>query len=308
MRPPDHFYRHAQGLRLSTLGLGTYLGAADDATDRGYEAALRAAIEAGITVIDTAINYRHQRSERAIGAVLRSSGRDGLVVCTKAGFLTPGASPPWLRDEHTVGGMHSMHPDFVADQVDRSRANLGVEVIDVFYLHNPEVQLRYVDPAAFEARLRAACERLERLAEEGSIRWYGLATWDGFRKPGLLDLERIASIGAPHLKFIQLPFNLAMVEALPVLTTAGRLGITVVASASLLQSRLVRDLPEALAEAIPSLETDAQRAIQFTRSTPGIAVALAGMSRPEHVIENLGVARVPPLDAAAWRRIAGPGA
>jgi aryl-alcohol dehydrogenase-like predicted oxidoreductase len=77
----------------------------------------------------------------------------------------------------------------------------------------------------------------------------------------------------------------------------------VVASASLLQSRLTRELPEAIGERLPGLQTDAQRAIQFTRSTPGIAVALAGMGQAVHVRENLGVASVPPAMAEQHRRL-----
>ena len=57
-------------------------------------------------------------------------------------------------------------------------------------------------------------------------------------------------------------------------------------------------MPEAVAEQLPGLATDAQRAIQFTRSTPGIAVALVGMGRREHVLENLGVAARPAGHAA----------
>ena len=312
LRQPAHFYRQAQGATVSTLGIGTYLGAADDATDAAYEAAVRAAIDGGINVIDTAINYRNQRSERAIGAALRGAAREHLVICTKAGYLTPGAIPEGLDDRQVAGRMHSMAPDFLADQIERSRANLGVDTIDVFYLHNPETQLRYVSPDQFHERLRMAFERLEEIAAQGKVRWYGTATWEGYRKPGLLDAERIVATAAAvagdahRCRFIQLPFNLAMVEAMPILPVAGKLGVTVVASASLLQSRLTADLPDALRAAIPDLDTDAQRSIQFVRSTPGITVALAGMSKPEHVRENLGAARVPPLERAQYDKLLGP--
>jgi aryl-alcohol dehydrogenase-like predicted oxidoreductase len=94
-----------------------------------------------------------------------------------------------------------------------------------------------------------------------------------------------------------------MPEALTngVLDLAAHSGIAVVASATLLQARLARDLPEGLAEKFPGLATDAQRAIQFTRSTPGILAALVGMSRAAHVAENLAVASVPPLTENAYR-------
>jgi aryl-alcohol dehydrogenase-like predicted oxidoreductase len=77
----------------------------------------------------------------------------------------------------------------------------------------------------------------------------------------------------------------------------------VVASASLLQAKLSQGLPEQLARQFPGLETDAQRAIQFTRSTPGIAVALVGMSDTAHVKQNLAVSSVPPLDPESYRRL-----
>ncbi len=312
------FYRTVRptdlALEVSSLGIGTYLGAEDDATDRAYTDALIAAGEGGINFFDSAINYRNQRSERCIGAALRQMQRDELVVCTKAGFLTPGAIPSSLPREDVVGGMHCMAPDFLADQIDRSRANLGVDTIDVFYLHNPETQLGFVDRAEFETRIRRAFTRLERLADEGKIRWYGAATWDGFRKKGALSLERLAEIAAEeggpehHFRFIQLPFNLNMVEAFverpeSVLKSAARLGIVAVASATLLQTQVLAHMPGKVAQLFPDLATDAQRAIQFTRSTPGISVALVGMSRREHVVENLGVASILPAAREDYVRL-----
>jgi len=64
-------FRQAQGLWVSSIGLGTYLGDPDDATDRAYVEAVKRAVRLGCNVIDTAINYRFQRSERAIGQALR---------------------------------------------------------------------------------------------------------------------------------------------------------------------------------------------------------------------------------------------
>jgi aryl-alcohol dehydrogenase-like predicted oxidoreductase len=307
----DSFYRTAQGLRLSTLGIGTYLGDADDATDIRYTNAVLAAIDGGITLIDSAINYRNQRSERSIGAALRERSRDDLVICTKAGFLTPGAIPDSLGREDVAGGMHSMAPHFLADQIDRSRANLGIDTIDAFYLHNPETQIGHVPREIFDERLRAAFDRLEALADAGAIRYYGAATWTGFREPNQLDLDHLVSIaraagGESHrFRFIQLPFNLAMLEALSrgVLDRAPELGITVIASATLLQARLIGGLPDDLHAKFQGCASDADRAIQFTRSAPGITAALVGMSDPAHVESNLAVARIPPLDSAAFRSL-----
>lgn len=313
------FFRAFHGLEISTLGLGTYLGNLDDTTDLAYHQSVVAAVRGGINFLDTAISYRHQRSERSIGSALGElfragdARRDELVVATKAGYLTPGAVPAFLKTGEIVDNMHSMQPEFLADQIDRSRSNLGLDTLDVFYLHNPETQLRFVSPEQFEHRIRMAFAKLEELAAAGKIRHYGTATWEGYRRPrgarDTLDLARMAEIAATvggaghHFRFIQLPFNLAMPEAYTngVLEAAAQLGIAVVASASLLQARLARDLPESLAEKFPGLTTDAQRAIQFTRSTPGIAAALAGMSHAAHVAENLELAKVAPLSPEAYQ-------
>jgi aryl-alcohol dehydrogenase-like predicted oxidoreductase len=314
------FYRPAQDLQVSNIGIGSYLGAPDDTTDHGYTESVKEAVAAGLNFIDTSLNYRNQRSERAIGAALRDLKRDELVVCTKAGFLVKDALPGALRPEDVVENMHSMTPDFLADQLERSRRNLGIETIDVFYLHNPETQLNRVAPGEFHARIERAFEFLERAVSEGKIRFYGTATWDGYRRgPGAPEglslralhaaAENIAGSGH-HFRFIQLPFNLAMPEAyvllrdgVNLLTSAARLGITAVASASILQGRLARNLPEGLASQLPGIATDAQRALQFTRSTPGITVALVGMSKAQHVHENLGLATVPPLTESEYQAL-----
>jgi len=209
-----------------------------------------------------------------------------------------------------------MSPGYLENQIETSRTNLGLETIDLYYLHNPETQLAHISRDRFDGRIRAAFAKLEEIAAQGKIGWYGAATWEGFRKStGGLGLPRLAEIAGEvggrehHFRFIQLPFNLAMPEALlqrpSVLDAARDAGITVVASATLLQSKLSRGLGNQLAAAMPGLETDAQRAIQYTRSTQGIAVALVGMSNAAHVAENLGVARVPPLDEEAYRRLHG---
>jgi aryl-alcohol dehydrogenase-like predicted oxidoreductase len=320
------FYREAQSLLVSSLGIGTYLGAMDEATDEGYSEAVVAAAAGGVNIVDAAINYRHQRSERAIGTALSylfrtgEYKRDEFLICTKAGFLTPGAIPATLHPDDVVARMHSMAPDFLGDQIDRSRANFGLETIDVFYLHNPEMQLSHVPRDEFENRIRRAFARLEKIVAAEKIRFYGTATWDGYRRPPGspqgLNLARLVEIAQEeggsqhHFRFLQLPFNLAMPEALAmqnqdgasVLDAAPRRGMTVVASATLLQSRLARDLPEEVAAKIAGLATDAQRAIQFTRSTPGISVALVGMSKPAHVTENLGIATVPPASREEYSR------
>src|SRR5436305_2047838 len=285
------FYRIEQGLRISSIGIGTYRGKRDPATDASYLSALGTAFRGGINLVDTAIIYRDQQSERLVGTAIAEfirqghGRRDELVVCTKGGYLLP------ERGGDVVDGIHSIAPTFLADQLSRSLCNLGLTTIDVYYIHNPEIQLRAVSAATFLTEMRRAFECLESAVSRGAIRYYGTATWPGYID-GMLSLPALAGIArevageAHHFRFIQLPFSLGMQEALAagVLDVARDLGITAIASAPLWQGRLVGDRP-----------ADAQRALQFARSAPGIAAALVGMSSSRHVEENLAVAARPPL-------------
>jgi len=200
---PGHFRELAGGLALSSIGLGTYLGPEDGATDVLYQDAVTRALELGLNVVDTAVNYRHQRSERAIRTALAGAAarglvaRDEVVVATKGGFIPfDGAVPRDARGWFTAtylepgivapgdvaAGIHCMAPRYLADQIERSRANLGLETLDVYYVHNPETQLGEVARPEFLARIRAAFEALEQAAGDGRIGVYGAATWNGWSR------------------------------------------------------------------------------------------------------------------------------
>src|SRR6478752_10281420 len=90
-RAASGHFREAQGLVVSSLGIGTYLGQPDDKTDQSYTSSVIAAVENGINVIDAAINYRFQRSERSIGAALKELAQKGFsreefLLCNKGGY------------------------------------------------------------------------------------------------------------------------------------------------------------------------------------------------------------------------------
>jgi aryl-alcohol dehydrogenase-like predicted oxidoreductase len=349
----NHF-RLEQNLWLSSVGIGTYLGKPDEETDARYAEAVARAVELGANVIDTAANYRFQRSERSIGAALQSlldgdaAARDEFVVCTKGGYIPFDTDAPAGQEgvrryiEETfirpgivaasdiAAGSHCMTPKYLAHQIDQSLGNLRLAAIDVYYIHNPETQLGVVARDEFETRLRAAFEQLERSVAEGKIKNYGVATWNGFRVAPtergyhalerMLELAREAGGEGHHFRFIQLPFNLAMPEALlesnqtfqgaqvSLLEAARALGVTVVASASILQGKVARGLSDDIREPLGSLASDALTAIQFTRSTPGITTALVGMSRRAHVEENLQLARLDPARPDQYQRLFSAGA
>jgi aryl-alcohol dehydrogenase-like predicted oxidoreductase len=327
-------FRDAQRLAVSSLGIGTYLGNPDEKTDRGYTEAIVEGVRRGINVIDAAINYRFQRSERSIGAALAELktagfGRDEMVLCTKAGYLTPDGGMPADPNEYffreyiqpgvltakdIVGGGHCMTPKFLKNQLGRSLRNMGVDCVDVFYLHNPETQLADIPKADFLERVREAFTFLESAVVAGELQYYGVATWNAFRQePQAGDAMQLAELvqiaqeiagGRHRFRFVQLPFNLGMTEALTlgnqmvaghrktIMEAADELDITVIASASLLQGQVASNLPEFVAEAL-GLANDAERALQFVRSAPGITTALVGMSRPEHSRANARLLGMP---------------
>jgi len=72
-----------------------------------------------------------------------------------------------------------------------------------------------------------------------------------------------------------------------------------------LQGRVARGLPDQVREALGSLETDAQTAIQFVRSTPGVTTALVGTSSVAHVEENLKLTQIEPADTESFGQMFG---
>ncbi|MDH3492357.1 MAG: aldo/keto reductase [Acidobacteriota bacterium] len=238
---PDNF-RQSNSLSLSSIGIGTYLGNWDSDTDKKYTEAIVEYLRLGGNVIDTAPNYRFQRSERCIGEALRETKaeltRDSIFVCSKGGYLPFDSEPPSdvanyfeenfvktgvAKFEDLVGGSHCMTPGYLTSQIEQSLRNMKIDGLDLFYIHNPESQLAEVDRYTFEARIAKAFEALETARSEAKINFYGVATWNGFRiapdESVYHSLERFANIArqvggeANGFKFVQLPYNLAMPEA-----------------------------------------------------------------------------------------------
>ena len=341
----DGHFRAAQGLTLSSIGIGTYLGNWDAATDASYADAITKFVGSGGNVIDTAANYRFQRSERAIGQALRDLaekgfGRDEIFVSTKGGYLPFDGEPPadvraYFQKEFVetgiaafddlAGGSHCMTPAYLQSQIDQSLRNMALDAIDLYYIHNPESQLQAVDRYTFEARLAKAFEKLEENRAEGKIRFYGAATWNGFRvapdDASYHSLERMVAVarqvgGDSHgFKFIQLPYNLAMPEAylfknqalrgkvLAPFEAAENLGVSVMCSASILQGKLAHSIPFHLRAGLGNPTTDAMASIQFVRSTPGVTTALDGMRRAAHVEENMNLAQTPVVARADFDKL-----
>ncbi len=241
----EHF-RHFLDLTLSSIGIGTYLGDANDATDNLVRDAIKKSVLSGINVIDTAINYRSQKAERSVGRALSellqesSVRREEVFISTKNGYVTNDADvneefwqyihnslvkPGIIQSNDITTGYHCMTVPYLEQQLNQSLKNLGFDCVDLVYLHNAaEGQLVDISKEEFMKKLKEAFEFYERQRKNGNIRFYGMATWDCFRvpkeNPQYLLLEDVIKIarevgGNEHgFRFIQLPYNMYLDQAL----------------------------------------------------------------------------------------------
>ena len=343
---PDSHFHNFQGLTLSSIGLGTYLGNPDDTTDQKYTAAIKLAVSLGCNVIDSAINYRFQRSERSIGKAIsllltNNFKRSEIFLSTKGGFLsfdTKGEIHPreWFKNEFVsrnlckpeelVASCHCISPGYIKAEIEQSLKNLGVKGIDLYYLHNPEIQLMEVNKSEFEERLKLAFSALEESVSEKKIQFYGIATWEGLlvdsKSKEFVSLEDIVKLAKEiagenhHFKAIQLPYSLATPDAFlktnqpqegklfSAINLASNLGLGVFCSASLMQGQIIGYLTDSLRQKFQEkLKTDAQLGLQFVRSTPGVTTALVGMKQLEHVKENLATANIETMNTKNFNEI-----
>ena len=328
-------YRKIQNLTLSNVGIGTYLGNPDSNTDTLVENAVKQSILAGINVIDTAINYRFQKAERSVGKAIVSLisdgkiNRDEVFVSTKNGYVTNDGDINedfWsyvnreyvktgvIKPNDISSGYHCMTIPYLEDQLNRSRKNLGLDCIDLIYLHNAvEGQIQDITKIQFMENLKDVFAFYETQRRKGTIKFYGLATWDCFRVQSddhkflsLLDvLELVKQVGGDNhgFRFIQLPFNMYLDQAymlknqqvvgknISILEAAKLYNIGVFTSVPLMQGKLLG------AGVIPEFDNlkPSLRCLQFIRSTPGVLAPLVGHKLESHVSENLEIMKVPPI-------------
>jgi aryl-alcohol dehydrogenase-like predicted oxidoreductase len=190
----------------------------------------------------------------------------------------------------------------------------------VLYLHNAaESWLSEMGYRRFIEKLRDVFTLYEEERKRGRILYYGMASWSCFRvkegEPEHVNLDDVVEAarsvgGEGHgFRFLQLPFNVAMNEALTqksqriadeLLTTfeaARKLGVGVFTSAPFSQGRLLNHTR------VPELEgSKALALLQFARSAhPAVVAPLVGQKRPEHTEENLRIAMTSPLDEPEFR-------
>lgn len=318
----DVLYRSAVP-ELLRGGVNLFVSALSDrmyASERCLGAALERAFREGIARRDEVV-VATKGGYLTLDPELVASGAAARRLLTRT-YIDSGLVDP-ARVAH---GVHSLDGPFLRDQIERSRANLRLATIDLYLIEEPELHLALCSAEEFRGRLRGAFEALERAVADGLIGAYGIATWDGLLQPhterghlALLDVfEWALEVGGGdhHLRAIALPYNLAMAEALRLdsqlgpsgrvqaaLSTLRGTGTAVLASAPLARGRALGRLPGFVADAFPGCRSDAQRCLQFVRSTPEISAAVVGMRDPAHVEENLALARIPPVAPEAIERL-----
>lgn len=237
-------------VKLSSIGVGTFPGAATDEVDERIATIVSRALQAGLNVIDTATHYRYGRSSRAVGRGVRAAlaarvPREAMFIVSKGGFLRfpdrpVGDIPRWFEEEvaarglgqreEVAGKVHLLTPAHIEHQIALSRQELGIETLDAFLVDQPEVQIPAFGKQELIRKLDKVFVALERAVQAGHIRHYGVSSFHSFRvhtdESTFLSLASMVGLAeraahevwgdprAPHhLAVVQMPFNGVMLEA-----------------------------------------------------------------------------------------------
>lgn len=296
------------GRDVSVVGLGAWQIGADwgEVDEDDALSTLDSAVDAGVTFIDTADVYGDGRSERLVGRLLAQ--RAGLMVATKMG----------RRVAQTLGAYNL---DNFRAWNDRSRANLGVETIDLVQLHSPPAEV-YESDAVFDA--------LDTLVQEKRIAAYGVSVETV--------AEAMLAIARPRLASVQIILNMMRLKPLErVLPAAVDAGVGIIARVPLASGLLsgkydehttfaandhrtfnrhgeAFDVGETFAgvpfdvglEAVRSLRplapagsSMAQFALRWIIDQPGVSTVIPGARNPEQARANAAAASLAPLDDKA---------
>jgi aryl-alcohol dehydrogenase-like predicted oxidoreductase len=292
------------GRRVTVVGLGTWQLGADwgAVAPEQARATLDAALSAGITFFDTADVYGDGRSEQFCGELLRD--HPGIFVATKMGRRVEQRADNYNRENFLVWN-------------DRSRANLGVESVDLVQLHCPPDEV-YADDGVFDA--------LDEMVQSGRLRAYGVSVETC--------AQAISAISRPHVATVQIILNCFRLKPLEqVLPAAREAGVGIIArvplASGLLSGRYDEhtvfasddhrsynrhgeafDVGETfsgvpfdagvqaareLRTLVPADATLAQFALRWVIDQPGVSTVIPGARNADQVRSNAAAARLPPL-------------
>lgn len=228
---------------LSQFSFGTYRTSNKNNT---HKEAFQYAIENGIRDFDTSSNYMFGDAERLIGEVLKDKNRAEFTIVSKGGYIQGPNMQRVLNGwevedlvKYDKSCFHSIHPNFISDQIDKSLERLQTDYIDVYLLHNPEYYLMKEiktnsskeeilhHQQIMQDRIKKAFELLEKKVHEGKIKYYGISS-NSFSKKSddihFLDYKNLITYAKEatlkvfnknhHLKVLQLPMNLLEIDGI----------------------------------------------------------------------------------------------
>jgi len=346
----ESFYNKTKNYYISSIGVGSY--APESYKDENYEYSFKSsileALRGGINFIDTAINYRCQVSEKEIGEALfelfasKEIKREEIIVASKGGFIPleypfPENPYTWIEEKVINRGLsepkkiaidqHTMTPKYLRWSLEQSLKNLGLETLDIFYIHNPEMQLGFIPKEEFLEDIRLAFLELENAKKEGLIKEYGIASWNGFLNEegnmeyiSLLELKKIADAISKDngFKHIQIPYNLAKAHAYSYgnqklsdglyytpFQAAKELGINVITSSSFLRMNLFKRPFSNKVRGLLGEEamSDIQRALQFCRCSGYSICSLFSTKNIENMRHNLELKDIKRVSSSHYEAI-----
>ncbi|MDM7830593.1 aldo/keto reductase [Cellulomonas edaphi] len=305
------------GRPVGVVGLGCWQLGGDwgDVSSDAALSVLAAAVDAGVTFLDTADVYGDGRSERLVGEFLASRPSAGLTVATKMGRR----ADPHTPEAYTLDAYRAWN--------DRSRTNLGVDTIDLVQLHCPPTPVFHRE---------STYDDLDTLVEEGRIAAYGVSV-------ETVD-EALAAIARPNVATVQIILNVFRRKPLDaVLPAALEAGVGIIARVPLASGLLSGkyDLSTQFADSdhrsfnrhgeafdvgetfagvpydvgvaaarevaalTPSGATTAQLALRWIIDQPGVSVVIPGARNAEQARANAAAADLEPLPADALDRLRG---
>ncbi|MDN3358660.1 aldo/keto reductase [Actinomadura sp. DC4] len=300
------------GRQVGVIGLGAWQLGADwgEVGEDDALATLTAAVDAGVTFIDTADVYGDGRSERIVGGFVK--GRTGLTVATKMGRRVPQEPSAYTLDNFRAWN-------------DRSRENLGVDTVDLVQLHCPPTEV-FSDEAVYDA--------LDSMVEERRIAAYGVSveTCD----------QALTAIARPGVATVQIILNAFRLKPLErVLPAAAEAGVGIIArvplASGLLSGRYDRDTTfgaddhrtfnrhgesfdvgetfagvdyetgleavERLRPVVPEGVTPPGFALRWIIDQPAVSVVIPGARTPRQAEANAAAAGLAPLDERAHESV-----
>ncbi|MET0788167.1 MAG: aldo/keto reductase [Cellulomonas sp.] len=296
------------GRSVGVVGLGCWQLGADwgSVSEEAALSVLSAAVDSGVTFLDTADVYGDGRSEKLIGTFLASRPGHGLTVATKMGRR----ADPHVADAYTLSWFRAW--------TDRSRENLGVDTLDLVQLHCPPSEVY---------RRESTYDALDVLVDEGRIASYGVSV-------ETVD-EALDAIIRPNVATVQIILNVFRRKPLEqVLPLAAAEGVGIIARVPLASGLLSGKYDEntqfadddhrsynrdggsfdvgetfagvpfevgvaaarEVADLTPAGATTAQLALRWIIDQPGVSVVIPGARSAAQAVANAQAADLPPVD------------